>query len=297
MAAACGPGRGIQDPWGPCPARRGSVRASLCLVYFPPKVNGSRQQAGGSPAPPPSAPSTPLPFLSHRSTQGLRGGHESGRGCCVSTGASAGTTAPGCGRARPAPAVTPRRPHPSGRSGLRPPRKGARAGRASSPPAPTRLRAAVRWARRGAGAAVEPPHFPVPQMPTSPAGSGDGGWGVGRWEGLGRAREPGSRRRGPGRPPEPRSRPEGWPPPTVHGQAGGGSPRRGGRSGSSGGVDRTDQLCRAATSGSPATSGGGPSREKTVTGRASRGVAVATARAPRRVAYGTWQQQTLTRER
>lgn len=87
-------------------------------------------------------------------------------------------------------------------------------------------------------------------MPTSLASTGDC-WGAGLT--LSRAGEPGigGRGRGLGRPPEPRPRPEGWQPLTVHGQSRSGSPRKGGRTGSSGGVDRTDQLCGAATSGSP----------------------------------------------
>lgn len=117
-------------------------------------------------------------------------------------------------------------------------------------------------------------------MPTSLAGTGDW-WGAGRT--LRRAGEPeiGGRGRGLGRPPEPRPRPEGWQPLTVHCRSRSGSPRKGGRTGTSGGVDRTDQLCGEATSGSPPTSGGRPSRERTATRSASGGVAMATARAPR----------------
>lgn len=77
---------------------------------------------------------------------------------------------------------------------------------------------------------------------------------MGRWLGsrtLGRAgkgwraRGSGARDRGPG----PRAGPRRAAPLTVHGQSGSGGPRRGGGTGSSGGVDGSDQLRLAGTSG------------------------------------------------
>ena len=161
----------------------------------------------------------------------------------------------------------------------------------------------------GSGSRVEAPG----------SGTGDRGPGSGI-EARGTRLSPAHGRGGPA----PRG-PGGWWPLTVHGRSGSGSPGRGGRTGSPGGVNRTDRRglagWRAGTAGSPPLPATGSSRERTGWSRGrwrcrgdradqggggqasceSVGWAPTEVQGPglRRgeVTYGTFQKQTQTPER